>query len=302
VHYKAILKNVVAQIAGDLLGVTNNNDYDLGTIQIQHTNKLVGKKMVGDLLEEKGYTWKSYQEAYPGGCFLGTQRPYYRKHNGFMSFTQVTSNTTYCAEHIVDSSQLYKDLGANRLPNFIYYTPDINNDAHDTGLDYADKWMYDFLCPLLSNSTFMNGTLVVVTFDEDDSLNNNNVYTVLIGSMAPVTVDNTWYNHYSLLRTIEDNFGLGTLGRNDDKATSFKLTTNKYYHSCNGSNSFPCIHCDAYDYTFLAGLIAGSIIGGIAAILIFVALVTACIFGCFYIAKKHRQEKLHAQERETLVV
>lgn len=35
--------------------------------------------------------------------------------------------------------------------------------------------------------------------------------------------DSTQYNHYSLLRTVEDNWGLGSLGRHDATATPIAL-------------------------------------------------------------------------------
>jgi hypothetical protein len=36
--------------------------------------------------------------------------------------------------------------------------------------------------------------------------------------------DCTQYNHYSLLRTVEDNWGLGNLGRHDATATPIALS------------------------------------------------------------------------------
>ncbi|MBI3795276.1 MAG: hypothetical protein HY280_11210 [Nitrospinae bacterium] len=60
--------------------------------------------------------------------------------------------------------------------------------------------------------------LVVLTFDESE-WGDFPVYTVFLGPMVRAGgTDDTKYNHYSLLRTIEDNFELGTLGREDEKA------------------------------------------------------------------------------------
>jgi hypothetical protein len=75
----------------------------------------------------------------------------------------------------------------------------------------------------------MDGTLVVLTFDEDYPQVNPGqpeagfpIYTVLLGNMVkPGTVQPGAYTHYSLLATIEKNFGLGTLGRNDQGAATF---------------------------------------------------------------------------------
>lgn len=66
------------------------------------------------------------------------------------------------------------------------------------------------------------GTLIIVTWDEDDYTESNKIDTYMLGSMIPPgTKDGHFYNHYSLLRTVEDNWEIGTLGRNDDKAIPF---------------------------------------------------------------------------------
>jgi hypothetical protein len=39
----------------------------------------------------------------------------------------------------------------------------------------------------------------------------------------PGSTDNNPYTHYSLLRTVEENFGLGNLGRGDANATVYKF-------------------------------------------------------------------------------
>lgn len=78
-----------------------------------------------------------------------------------------------------------------------------------------------------------SGTLIVITFDEadfnavgyDTSYEGpNQIYTVLLGDMIePGTVIDTPYNHYSLMKTIEQNFELGTLQKNDEQANWFKF-------------------------------------------------------------------------------
>ena len=78
-----------------------------------------------------------------------------------------------------------------------------------------------------------DGTLIVITFDEADydaegyDTNYdgpNQVYTVLLGDMiAPGANDPTPFNHYSLIKTIERNYGMGDLGKNDRAANWFRL-------------------------------------------------------------------------------
>jgi hypothetical protein len=101
------------------------------------------------------------------------------------------------------------------------YVPDVRHDGHDTGVRQADQWLSERFGPLLSDPRFTANLLFIVTFDEGRRWwRRNHVYTVMYGaSVIPGSVSNTRYDHYSLLRTIEDLFGLGTLGQHDATAS-----------------------------------------------------------------------------------
>ena len=122
----------------------------------------------------------------------------------------------------MNASELAGDIAAGRLPAYSFYTPNLDHDGHDQPLSYAAKWFEGFIEPKLSDPNFMRGTLLVVTFDESESAADNHVYTALLGPMIkPGSIDATRYSHYSLLRTVEDNFQLGTLNRKDAQAQPF---------------------------------------------------------------------------------
>jgi acid phosphatase len=92
---------------------------------------------------------------------------------------------------------------------------------------FAGRWLTDFLAPKLADARFREGTLVVVTYDESGGPGDparQPIYTVAIGAGGvPGTVDATPVDHYSLLRTVEDNWHLGTLGRRDGEAVPLPL-------------------------------------------------------------------------------
>ena len=78
--------------------------------------------------------------------------------------------------------------------------------------------------PLLEDTRFSRGMLLIVTFDEGRSTLfspfSNRVLTILIGdSISAGVISDKPYKHYSLLRLIEDGFGLGSLSRKDADAT-----------------------------------------------------------------------------------
>jgi hypothetical protein len=211
--------NYLAMVGGDTF-VRGDEPHDIAATNL------------ADLLEGAGMSWTSYEEGLPEPCFTGKaggnskDGKYTRAHNPFISFDDVRTNPERCAR-IVDGNRLDADIEAGTLPTFALYAPNKNNDSHDKPLSYAARWLRGFLEPKLADPRFMDGTLVVVTFDESgdksDDPKTSPIYTVLLGSMiTPGTSDRTRYDHYSLLRTIEGTLGLGTLGRHDQTATPIR--------------------------------------------------------------------------------
>lgn len=202
--------NYVALTAGTLNGVDSN---DPVTLAIRH---------IGDLLEAKGMSWKAYVEDYPGDCFLKkSSGDYARKHVPFLSFRNIQSDLQRCHDRVVNSSELAGDIASDRLPRYSLYIPNMKNDGHDTDVAKADRWLSHTFGPLLRDPRFTRGLLLVVTFDEASKQDSNNhIYTSLWGAgVRPGSHSDAHYDHYSLLRTIEDRLGLGTLGKNDATAT-----------------------------------------------------------------------------------
>ena len=60
--------------------------------------------------------------------------------------------------------------------------------------------------------------MLIVLFDEDDFSHNDQVYMAMAASQGLVKTgfsSSVLYNHYSMLKTIEQAVGLGTLTAND---------------------------------------------------------------------------------------
>ncbi|KAI1318993.1 hypothetical protein EDD11_005191 [Mortierella claussenii] len=206
--------NYVAAAGGDYWGMNDDSYY---AIPSNYTT-------IVDLLEKKNLTWKAYQEDAPTPCFKDFQNNglYFRKHNPFIIYDSIATNATRCA-NIVPATQLQTDIAAGNIPNYAFYTPNMINDGHNTTVADASKWLTGFLPPLLNNTAFINNTLVVLTFDETEDYNiPNRVWTMLLGDVVAKiknTTDSTFYTHYSLLSTVESNWDLGNLGRQDTNAT-----------------------------------------------------------------------------------
>jgi hypothetical protein len=208
--------NYIAQIYGSTLGILDDADYNV-----------TGKNLV-DLLEDKGISWKAYMENYPGNCYQYSFGPgndsYARKHNPFISMVNIHNDPVRCAK-IVNASQLDMDISTNSVPQFAYYTPNQNNDAHDTNLTFAMTWFKGWFEPKLQDPAFTTNTLFFITFDESESYDiPNQIFGGILGTPVNPNAnhnDDTSYTHFSVAKTIEENWGLPSLGRNDTTATPF---------------------------------------------------------------------------------
>ncbi len=168
------------------------------------------------------------------------------RHDGFAFFASVTGNPAFCAAHILSLRPLPGDLARAAPPAFSFVVPDLCNDGHDApcasgapgGLTQADAFLSQWVPKIMAAPAYRDGGLIVVTFDEGSdaaaccgetagfSAGHPNVplpgrtgpgggrtgAVLLSPLIRPGTVSTVPYNHYSLLRTIEDIFGLPYLG------------------------------------------------------------------------------------------
>ena len=215
------LPNYLATIAGTEFGVTDDGPPSA------HTQTAPS---ILDLLEQKGISWKMYAENYPGNCFKGATNgvphSYAAKHVPAIYMKAISSNPARCAK-IVDGTEFEKDFQAGTLPQWWYYIPNLNNDGHDTSVDFVAQYLQSNWLPRLQNPAFTKDLAMVMTYDESESyFGPNHVYAALIGdalTAGGARTDATAYNHYSLVKTVEDNWGLGSLGQKDNTATPIAI-------------------------------------------------------------------------------
>ena len=156
-------------------------------------------------LVNAGKSWRAYQESIPSAGYLGADvPPYVRRHNPFSYFSDVQNSPSQAA-NIVPFSQFATDLANNTLPQYSFITPNVDNDGHDGTLAAADSWLQSNIAPLIASTTFKNGGLLVITFDEgqDSDLDHGGgqVATLIISSNAKSNYQSqTLYQHQSVLR------------------------------------------------------------------------------------------------------
>jgi hypothetical protein len=200
--------NYIAMIAGSTMGVRLDGNVDL---EGRH---------LGDLLRERGMTWKAYAQGYPGNCYLGKRLGnYVRKHVPFLSFKNVQNNPQECAR-VVPAERFFEDVRRGELPEYSMFIPDLVDDGHDTDAAHAARWFSATFGAVLADSALVRNTLFVVTYDESRSyIGSNRIYTVLFGAnVVPGARMASRADHYSVLRMIQEGFGLGSLGKEDARA------------------------------------------------------------------------------------
>jgi hypothetical protein len=172
---------------------------------------------------------------------------YAARHDPFVYFHSITDSPA-CAADVVPLDRLPHDLSTiARTPNLVYITPNLCDDGHDApcvdgrsgGLVSADAWLRVWVPRILASPAFTRNGLLVITFDEADAtgssanassccgegpgpnsplpgitgLGGGRVGALVISRwIRPGRVNATPYNHYALLRSIEDLFGLAHLG------------------------------------------------------------------------------------------
>ncbi|KAJ5818434.1 Acid phosphatase [Penicillium riverlandense] len=221
--------NYCAAAGGDTFGMDNDDFHQIPA----------NVSTVADLLDTKSVSWAEYQEDMPFPGFQGYNYSnqetyaddYVRKHNPLILYKSITNDDSR-ARQIKNFTQFESDLASKKLPQWAFITPNMTNDAHDTNITFGAKWERSFISTLLKNSYFMDNTLVLLTFDEDDTYpKGNRVLSILLGGAIPDslkgTKDDTFYTHYSSIASVSANWGLPSLGRWDCGANIFEIVANK---------------------------------------------------------------------------
>ena len=143
----------------------------------------------------------------------GSSGRYAKKHDPFLYFRDVAGSRAR-RDRVVPFTRLGRDLAAHRLPDFSLVVPNLCDDMHDCSVATGDAWLKAHVVPLL-HSPELRGGVVFVVFDEgtSDTGGGGRIEALALG---PTVRRGSRFtkatNHYGLLRTIEDAWGLPRLG------------------------------------------------------------------------------------------
>jgi hypothetical protein len=198
---------------------TTDNDATNGNYTTSTTH-------LATLLQNKGMSWKAYEESMPSGCPITSSGNYAAKHDPFVFFTDVSGNppsatSSNCSSHVVPFPQLATDLQANTVPSYAFITPNLCDDMHSNSCPgssnpilQGDTWLSNNLPPILNSQTYANGGAVFITWDEDSgSTTTDPIGMIVLSPQAKGHgyTNTTLYSHSSFVRTVETIFGLSPL-------------------------------------------------------------------------------------------
>jgi phosphoesterase family protein len=224
--------NYVAMLGGSTFTVNDDQPYVLPGFTIDAPNLM-------SQLEAAGKTWKGYFQdmpyaGYRGYCFPAkcngipdADTEYVAKHNGIVNFANMQTPTEWVKQ--TPYGQLAADLASGSVPNLSYIVADECHDMHgappwcvDSGKsgDVNDTWLVaqgdafvgQTVNAITSSSLWASGNnAIVVTFDEGNVKSDKVVTVVATNHGSRGVKDNTSYDHYSLLASLQQTFGLGCL-------------------------------------------------------------------------------------------
>jgi acid phosphatase len=199
--------NYIALTSGGLQGTNSDSSYNLAAPNLF------------DQIEASGRTWRVYAQGYPGNCYTpyiaaavtdgpGAPGEYVRKHNPAISYTSISGKPTSCA-NITKLAGF--DPGA---ADFEMIIPNQINDMHSSSVAAGDAFLKVFVPQIVDSAAFA-GSVVFITWDEGSTSENGGGHIatlVLSPGMKPGARYTGAATHYSMLRTIEQAWGLTYLG------------------------------------------------------------------------------------------
>jgi phosphatidylinositol-3-phosphatase len=166
---------------------------------------------------------------------------YAARHNPFVWFHSITDWQT-CQNNVVSWDNLFTDLSSvATTPNYLYIVPNVCDDGHDApcvtgqpgGLVQVNSTLKKLIPAILASPAYQQDGLIIITTDEGELANGSDaccnempgpnealpggngpgggqIGAVLISRfIKPGTISDTPYNHYSMLKSVEDLYGMG---------------------------------------------------------------------------------------------
>jgi hypothetical protein len=121
----------------------------------------------------------------------------------------------------VPFTQFGTDLSQHQMPDFSFIVPDLCNDGHDCSWEVEDAWLAQLVPLIVASPEFSDNGVLFITWDEGSTTagccgglaQGGQVVMAVVSPLARAGFRSELpQSHYSLLRTIEDAWGMPPLG------------------------------------------------------------------------------------------
>lgn len=196
------LPNYLAMSSGSTQGITDDANPPSHPLNVENIFHQLG-----------GGQSKSLMDSMPSNCYKsdfidGSGGKYSAHHNPMAYYTNLGTD---CANY---------DIPLSTTPDFsskfTFVVPNQTNNMHDGTIAQGDSFLQNFIPKIQATADYQAGkTAVFVTWDEDEGSEGNHVPTLIVhpnGAHNTTACQGTRYDHYAMLRFVEDNFGLARVG------------------------------------------------------------------------------------------
>jgi acid phosphatase len=188
---------------------------------------------IGDRLSANGVSWKWYSGGWDA-ALAGNADPLFQfHHQPFIYYQNYADGTAAKAEHLQDETQFFADLQHRSLPSVTFIKPLGPDNEHPGYADLArgQNHVADIV-QAVKDSPYWKDAVIIVTYDENGG-RWDHVPPPVIDRWGPGTrvpaiiispfakrgfIDHTQYETVSILRLIEERWGLAPLTSRDANA------------------------------------------------------------------------------------
>lgn len=190
------------------LALFSGSTQGLGDDSCPHT--FTGANLGAQLLSA-GLGFAGYSEGLPAtGSTVCSAGQYARKHNPWVNFPAVPASAN------LPFGAFPADYAT--LPTVSFVMPNLTDDMHDGTIAQGDGWLRANLDGY-ARWARTHHSLLVVTWDEDDYSQANQVPTIIVGAQVKPGRYAERVTHYSVLRLLEAAYGLPPIGAAASAAT-----------------------------------------------------------------------------------
>jgi phospholipase C len=234
-NYSAIthpsLPNYLAMTSGDTQGI-------IGDPAPTNPGSLTADNIFNEVTLSGGQ-WRSYSESMPQNCYHADDPPapnaYYTVHHEpavYYADIATDCNNWDVPQGTTTSGAMISDISSGTMPTFAFVGPNDDGGCSTCGGDVdpqkLDGYLQQWLPQIFATPSYQAGkTAIFIAWDESDNKTSNQVPMIAIAPSIPAgTQVSDAFNHYSLLRSMEEMLGIPNLLGNAATANSMRSAFN----------------------------------------------------------------------------